>query len=206
MFDQFWPTSANFPLWVWHWSYAYDLLNMCYTHSWPQQSNLLQKVHSQMTNLWLRLDQVFLVKVLSVIKTVYTIIRDKSIYWINSQLICTKWPFLGEGHHLNTWWNSGSTRFLSPLSVTWRQTLSIDRDNSVNITVNIFCELALDWYSLRSGTLHSQPISNQYISDLLHGWAVRHQTVCCPGPLLSCRSAECALGSMYVSDILYQCW
>ncbi len=29
-------------------------------------SNLVQKVHSQMTNLWLRLDQVFLVKVLSV--------------------------------------------------------------------------------------------------------------------------------------------
>ncbi len=30
-------------------------------------SNSLQKVHSQMTNLWLRLDQVFLVKVLSVV-------------------------------------------------------------------------------------------------------------------------------------------
>ncbi len=29
-------------------------------------SNRLQKVHSQMTNLWLRLDQVFLFKALSV--------------------------------------------------------------------------------------------------------------------------------------------
>ncbi len=34
---------------------------------WPTRwSNLLQKVHDQMTNPWLRLDQVFLVKVLSV--------------------------------------------------------------------------------------------------------------------------------------------
>ncbi len=35
-------------------------------------SNLLQKVHSQMTNLWLRLDQVFLVKVLSAVIALYS--------------------------------------------------------------------------------------------------------------------------------------
>ncbi len=55
---------------------------------------LIQKVHSQMTNLWLRLDQVFLVKVLSVwwaIPSESMVFYRKCVEHVTSNWVVLQW-------------------------------------------------------------------------------------------------------------------